>query len=290
MDLADPARRARAVTPREPLRPAAGDACARPGAEPGARRRRAARPRPRTAGPAVLVDDVSTERRSGTTRWSPVARRASRSSTSPASMVPLRRAEVGPGVFVPRPETELLAGWAIEGAALDAPVVVDLCTGSGAIARAVVHGVPDARVHAVELDEPAYGWAERNLAGTGVDLRQGDFATAFDDLSVRSTSWSATRRTSRSRPGSRWRPRRATTTRTSRCSPASTASTRSGSWPPHRGAASARGSARGRARRRPGRVGAGRLPAPVAGPRCATTATWQVVRASRRRDWHDDPS
>ena len=39
-----------------------------------------------------------------------------------------------------------------------------------------------ARVHAVELDEPAYRWAERNLAGTGVDLRQGDFATAFDDL------------------------------------------------------------------------------------------------------------
>ena len=37
-------------------------------------------------------------------------------------------------------------------------------------------------MHAVELDEPAYRWAERNLAGTGVDLRQGDFATAFDDL------------------------------------------------------------------------------------------------------------
>jgi release factor glutamine methyltransferase len=90
---------------------------------------------------------------------------------------------VGPGVFVPRPETELLAGWAVEAAtALEAPVVVDLCTGSGAIAKAVVHEVPLARVHAVELDERAYRWAERNLAGTGVDLRQGDFATAFDDL------------------------------------------------------------------------------------------------------------
>ena len=42
--------------------------------------------------------------------------------------------------------------------------------------------VPDARVHAVELDEGAFAWAERNLAGTGVDLRHGDFATAFDDL------------------------------------------------------------------------------------------------------------
>ena len=91
---------------------------------------------------------------------------------------------VGPGVFVPRPETELLAGWAIESAlALGRPaVVVDLCTGSGAIARAVADEVPDAEVHAVELDEGALAWAERNLAGTGVDLRHGDLATAFDDL------------------------------------------------------------------------------------------------------------
>ena len=86
-------------------------------------------------------------------------------------------------MFVPRPETELLAGWAIEQAlALDAPVVVDLCTGSGAIARAVAHEVPHARVHAVELDEQAHAWAARNLAGTGVELRHGDMADAFDDL------------------------------------------------------------------------------------------------------------
>jgi release factor glutamine methyltransferase len=94
---------------------------------------------------------------------------------------------VGPGVFVPRPETELLAGWAIEHAQLAAgvsrpPVVVDLCAGSGAIAKAVADEVPDAVVHAVELDEGALAWAERNLAGTGVDLRHGDLATAFDDL------------------------------------------------------------------------------------------------------------
>ena len=90
---------------------------------------------------------------------------------------------VGPGVFVPRPETELLAGWVVESASpLDAPVVVDLGTGSGAIAKAVAHEVPAARVHAVELDEGAHGWAVRNLAGTGVDLRQGDLAEAFDDL------------------------------------------------------------------------------------------------------------
>jgi release factor glutamine methyltransferase len=90
---------------------------------------------------------------------------------------------VGPGVFVPRPETELLAGWAIEQATpLERPVVVDLCTGSGAIAKSLAHELPAAVVHAVELDEGAHAWAERNLAGTGVDLRQGDMATAFDDL------------------------------------------------------------------------------------------------------------
>jgi release factor glutamine methyltransferase len=97
---------------------------------------------------------------------------------------------VGPGVFVPRPETELLAGWAVESAldrrtALAAPVVVDLCTGSGAIAKAVADEVPHADVHAVELDERALAWAARNLEGTGVDLRAGSMADAFDDLAGR---------------------------------------------------------------------------------------------------------
>jgi release factor glutamine methyltransferase len=93
--------------------------------------------------------------------------------------------EVGPGVFVPRPETELLAGWAIEQAAAltgRAPVVVDLCTGSGAIALSVATEVPSADVHAVELDADAFAWASRNLAGSGVDLREGDMAAAFPDL------------------------------------------------------------------------------------------------------------
>lgn len=91
--------------------------------------------------------------------------------------------QVGPGVFVPRPETELLAGWAVEQAGpLEAPVVVDLCTGSGAVAKAVADEVPHARVHAVELDPDAHVWAERNLAETGVELRLGDMATAYDEL------------------------------------------------------------------------------------------------------------
>jgi release factor glutamine methyltransferase len=95
---------------------------------------------------------------------------------------------VGPGVFVPRPETELLAGWAVEQAHRVArhegrePVILDLCTGSGAIAKSVADEVPGAQVHAVELDQAAYGWAVRNLEGTGVDLRQGDMGSAFGDL------------------------------------------------------------------------------------------------------------
>ena len=97
---------------------------------------------------------------------------------------------VGPGVFVPRPETEVLAGWAVERASdllvgrsyAPAPVVVDLCTGSGAMALAVATEVPGAGVHAVELGEEAWAWARRNLDGSGVDLRAGDMAEAFHDL------------------------------------------------------------------------------------------------------------
>ena len=97
---------------------------------------------------------------------------------------------VGPGVFVPRPETELLAGWGVERAraVLDAgrtPVIVDLCTGSGAIALALATEVPAAQVHAVELGDDAYAWAVRNLERSGVDLRHGDMADAFPDLDSR---------------------------------------------------------------------------------------------------------
>ena len=71
---------------------------------------------------------------------------------------------VGPGVFVPRPETELLLEWGLallHGVA--APLVVDLCTGSGALALAVAHARPDAEVHAVEADPVALSWARRNV-------------------------------------------------------------------------------------------------------------------------------
>jgi len=74
--------------------------------------------------------------------------------------------DVGPGVFVPRPETEVMTGWAIDRLrAMDVaePVAVDLGTGSGAIALSIAQEVPRARVHAVEADPLARGWAERNI-------------------------------------------------------------------------------------------------------------------------------
>ncbi|GAB4078408.1 peptide chain release factor N(5)-glutamine methyltransferase [Nostocoides australiense] len=94
--------------------------------------------------------------------------------------------QVGPGVFVPRPETEMVAGLAIEAAraAGPAPVVVDLGTGSGAIALAVADEVPAARVYAVELSDLAVAWARRNVEALGspVELRQGEAAAAFPEL------------------------------------------------------------------------------------------------------------
>jgi release factor glutamine methyltransferase len=68
---------------------------------------------------------------------------------------------VGPGVFVPRPETELLAGWALEQLTGE-PTVVDLCTGSGAIALSIGNEYPQATVYAVEREAHAHAWARRN--------------------------------------------------------------------------------------------------------------------------------
>jgi len=90
---------------------------------------------------------------------------------------------VGPGVFVPRPETEVVVEAALVAArSARAPRVVDLGTGSGAIALAVATELPAATVHAVEADPGAHAWAVRNCAGSSVDLRLGDMAAAFDDL------------------------------------------------------------------------------------------------------------
>ena len=97
---------------------------------------------------------------------------------------------VGPGVFVPRPETEMVADLAVP-LLLDladrerrAPVVVDLCTGSGALALSLKHEVPAASVHAVELSDLAHAWAVRNRDDLGLDVEMvlGDATTAFAEL------------------------------------------------------------------------------------------------------------
>jgi release factor glutamine methyltransferase len=116
-----------------------------------------------------------------------VARRAARVPLQHLTgLAPFRNLElsVGPGVFVPRPETEVVADWVVEALRGRGPgqVVVDLCTGSGAIALSVATEVPGARVNAVEIDPDAHAWAERNLAGREVTLVLGDAATAFPDL------------------------------------------------------------------------------------------------------------
>jgi release factor glutamine methyltransferase len=96
---------------------------------------------------------------------------------------------VGPGVFVPRFETELVAGLAITHLLCLPPrpttvAVVDLCTGSGAIALAIKDEVPAAEVHGVELSDLAHAWAIRNRddLGLDVDIRLGDATLAFADL------------------------------------------------------------------------------------------------------------
>jgi len=88
---------------------------------------------------------------------------------------------VGPGVFIPRPETESLVAWALDAIAkVTQPLVVDLCAGSGAIALAISAARPDARVIAVERSPSALSWARRNVVqhmdagGTRVELRGGD--------------------------------------------------------------------------------------------------------------------
>ncbi len=129
--------------------------------------------------------------------WADIARRAAR---EPLQHITGRahfrylELDVGPGVFVPRPETEVMTGWAI-GKLRDmdvaTPIVTDLGTGSGAIALAIAQEVPRARVHAVEADPLARAWAERNVASCGqsapytaghVVLHAGDFRDVLADL------------------------------------------------------------------------------------------------------------
>lgn len=90
---------------------------------------------------------------------------------------------VGPGVFIPRPETELLAQAVIdELAPHEGGVVVELCAGSGAISAAVAAEVPGSRVHAVEREPDAARWLRRNLAASGAQVVVADMADALPQL------------------------------------------------------------------------------------------------------------
>ena len=129
--------------------------------------------------------------------WDDVARRAAREPMQHITGTAYFRyveLEVGPGVFVPRPETEVMTGWAIDRLTemdVTEPVVADLGTGSGAIALAIAQEVPGAQVHAVEGDPLARPWTERNIARCAtaaphtsgrVTLHDGDFGSALHDL------------------------------------------------------------------------------------------------------------
>ena len=85
---------------------------------------------------------------------------------------------VGPGVFVPRPETESLLEWACAQSLPSNPLIVDLCTGSGALALALAAHRPDARVVAFENSPAALQFARRNAAGTRVEIVDADVTTA----------------------------------------------------------------------------------------------------------------
>ncbi|MDT0327704.1 peptide chain release factor N(5)-glutamine methyltransferase [Nocardiopsis lambiniae] len=100
--------------------------------------------------------------------------------------------QVGPGVFVPRPETEIMVDWAIETLrAMDVadPLVVDLGAGSGAIAISIAQEVPRSRVHTVEIDPVALEWTRRNIDASGhadrVTPHRGDMRTALPELNGR---------------------------------------------------------------------------------------------------------
>jgi release factor glutamine methyltransferase len=94
--------------------------------------------------------------------------------------------EVGPGVFIPRPETEQLVDLAMHKISdISNPVIVDLCSGSGAIAISISTEVPGSNVYAVELSQEAFAFLTRNYQRYGLDprtLRNENLTTAFEEL------------------------------------------------------------------------------------------------------------
>jgi len=129
-------------------------------------------------GGLITIEAVGTE---DTTRYEAlIERRVAREPLQHLTgRAPFRHLElaVGPGVFVPRPETELLIDAVLPALhAQPAPTVVDLCSGSGALALAIAYEVPASRVLAVERSPGALVWLRRNAQGTPVEVLVADVA------------------------------------------------------------------------------------------------------------------
>lgn len=114
--------------------------------------------------------------------WEAIARREAREplqhilGTAPFGALDLA---VGPGVFIPRPETEILADWGVRQLAhIAAPRVVDLCTGSGALALYIANARPTAEVVGIEKHAEALRWAKKNAQGTAAQIVAGDVTEA----------------------------------------------------------------------------------------------------------------
>ena len=136
----------------------------------------------------VLQDAVDDDRRVRIEQL--LTRRASRVPLQHlVGSAPFRRIEVavGPGVFIPRPETELVTEAAIrELLTIPHAVAVDLCTGTGAIAISLAIEVPGSRIHAVEVDEQAIGWTHQNAAGLEARITESgsSLVVVHDDAGV----------------------------------------------------------------------------------------------------------
>ena len=81
---------------------------------------------------------------------------------------------VGPGVFIPRPETEAILAWATAQRLAARPVIVDVCTGSGALAVALAQHRPAARIIGIDDSAAALEYARRNAEGSAVELVHAD--------------------------------------------------------------------------------------------------------------------
>ncbi|MEW6715365.1 MAG: peptide chain release factor N(5)-glutamine methyltransferase, partial [Nitrospirota bacterium] len=90
--------------------------------------------------------------------------------------------EVGDGVLIPRPETELMAEHALK--KRGAQTILDLCTGSGCLALALARGIPSSQVYGVDITDVAIGYAKRNALrnnSSNATFLQGDLFEPFKE-------------------------------------------------------------------------------------------------------------